>query len=62
MPAASFGAFMKDIPQPLGIGTITLSDGQEVKGFLCEQAGLAGAEDITRYGGWRNYIKSIALG
>jgi allophanate hydrolase len=50
---------MAGIPQPLGIGTVELSDGGMVKGFLCESSGLTGAEEITRFGGWRNYIASL---
>lgn len=55
MPAA-FGAFVAAIPSPLGIGTISLSDGTSAKGFLVEAAAIAGAIDITGYGGWRNYV------
>ena len=59
LPLAAFGAFMSGIPRPLGIGTVRLADGGDVKGFLCESAGLAGAEDITAHGGWRNYLASL---
>ncbi len=54
----AFGDFIAGVPAPLSIGTIGLADGTEVKGFLCEAAGTAGAEDITRFGGWRSYIAS----
>ena len=60
LPEDRFGAFMKGIPQPLGIGTIDLADGSQVKGFLCEPAGLEGAEDITSCGGWRAYLQQAA--
>jgi allophanate hydrolase len=53
---AAFGAFVAAIPSPLGIGTISLSDGTSAKGFLVEAAAIAGATDITGYGGWRNYV------
>ena len=36
----SFGAFVAKIPAPLGIGTIRLSDGSSVKGFLAEPEGV----------------------
>ena len=55
LPRSSIGAFLAGIPQPLGLGTITLNDGKSVHGFLCEQAGLDGATDITEFGGWRAY-------
>lgn len=56
MPADAFGRFVDLVPRPLSIGTLMLADGREVKGFLCEQAGLDGARDITRYGGWRAFL------
>lgn len=56
LPPAAFGAFVAAIPPPLGIGTITFSDGSCAKGFLCESVALQGARDITSFGGWRNYL------
>ena len=55
LPAAAFGAFVAAIPAPLGVGKITLEDGTSVTGFLCEAHALVGAEEITRFGGWRAY-------
>jgi len=60
LPEDQFGAFMKGIPQPLSIGTIDLADGSQANGFLCEPAGLEGAEDITACGGWRAYLQQVA--
>ncbi len=57
MAALEFGSFVAGIPAPLGIGTITLADGGQVLGFVCEQYAVAEAEDITRFGGWRAYLK-----
>ena len=59
LPLSRFGAFMAGIPSPLAIGTVKLASGDSVKGFLCEPAGLEGAEDITGHGGWRNYMASL---
>ena len=56
MPLHEFGSFVAGIPAPPGIGTINLEDGSSVKGFICEPAALSGAEEITRFGGWRNYL------
>lgn len=56
LPVSTYGAFVAGIPAPLGIGTITLADGSSVQGFVCEAAALRGAEDITRFGGWRAYL------
>lgn len=58
LPEARFGGFMRGVPGPLGIGTIALEDGEMVKGFLCETAGLTGAIDITHHGGWRRFLSA----
>ena len=60
VPTARFGEFIAGVPAPLGIGTVTLADGSAVKGFLCEAAGLEGAEDVTAHGGWRAYLEALA--
>ena len=52
----AFGRFVAAIPPPLGIGTVLLEDGTAPKGFLVEAAGLDDATDISRLGGWRNFI------
>jgi allophanate hydrolase len=52
----AFGSFVAEVPPPLAIGTVTLDDGSQVKGFVAEPRALAGAEDITHLGGWRAYI------
>lgn len=58
LPLAHVGAFLAQIPSPLGLGTIELANGDSVKGFICEAAGIADAEDITEFGGWRAYLES----
>lgn len=60
LPAARFGDFIRGVPSPLGIGTIALEDGGEVKGFLCEPHGTIGAKDISDCGGWRAYLDSLS--
>ncbi|MBX3023725.1 allophanate hydrolase [bacterium] len=52
----AFGAFVAEVPPPLAIGTVVLADGDRVKGFVCEPAAVVGAEEITRFGGWRAYL------
>lgn len=56
VPLDQFGSFVAMIPAPLGIGTLTLKDGREVKGFICESIATEGAHDITDLGGWRAYM------
>lgn len=60
VPAAAFGSFVAEVPGPLGIGTLELADGRQVKGFICEPRALQDARDITEFGGWRAYIASLA--
>jgi len=57
VPQSAIGSFLALIPPPLGLGSVELADGSWVKGFICEPAGLAGAEDISHFGGWRAYIR-----
>ncbi len=52
---AGFGSLVAAVPAPLAIGTVTLEDGEPVKGFLCEAHAIQGAEDISAWGGWRAY-------
>jgi len=56
LPAEQFGGFLRGIPAPLGIGTLQLEDGQDVKGFLCEADATRRAEEVTAFGGWRAYL------
>jgi len=59
LDVAAFGSFVAEVPAPLAIGTVTLDDGEEVKGFVAEPRALDGAADITHLGGWRAYIASL---
>ena len=58
MPAARYGEFVAEIPSPLGVGSLTLEDGSTVQGFVCTHPIDAHAQDISRFGGWRNYLVS----
>ena len=58
VPEDRFGDFVATISAPLGIGTVRLDDGDEAKCFVCEPFALAGATEITHFGGWRAYRTS----
>ncbi len=60
MPIEHYGSFVAMIPTPLGIGSIELSDGSRVQGFLCEAAATIGAKDISHHGGWRAFLATSA--
>jgi allophanate hydrolase len=55
LDAAGFGTFVAGVAPPLAIGSVELADGTWVSGFVCESGGLAGATDVTEYGGWRSW-------
>jgi allophanate hydrolase len=59
LPTAAIGTLLAQLPPPLGFGTVALADGP-VLGFLAEFACLAGAADITRFGGWRPWLNARA--
>jgi len=59
LDAAAFGSFVANVPPPLAIGTVQLSDGQHVKGFVAEPRAMDGARDISEFGGWRRYIRHL---
>ena len=56
MPEHQFGGFLAGVSAPLGIGNAVLDDGSSVKSFICEPYAVAGATEITRFGGWRLYL------
>jgi allophanate hydrolase len=58
VPEDRFGSFVAAIPPPLGIGNAVLDGGETVKGFICEPYAIAGAREITEFGGWRKYLES----
>ena len=55
VPESTFGSFVNGVPPPLAIGSCTLEGGRTVKSFVCEPYALAGARDITSFGGWRAF-------
>ncbi|MFJ6835127.1 allophanate hydrolase [Streptomyces sp. NPDC091209] len=56
LPADGLGRLLAALPRPMTLGSVELADGSNVPGFLCEPGALAGAPDITEYGGWRAYV------
>ena len=59
IPLTEFGGFINGVPSPLTIGTVHLSDGRVVKGFLCEEAAVQDALNISEFGSWKAYLKSV---
>jgi allophanate hydrolase len=59
LDASQFASFVDEIPAPLAIGRVVLSDGRDVAGFVCEPIAVEAALDITASGGWRSYLNSL---
>lgn len=59
LPAAGFGAFVDSLPSPMTIGSVELGDGRVVSGFLCEPFAVEGAQNISEYGGWLAWRRSL---
>ncbi len=63
IPTARFGEIVNEVPAPLGIGNVELSDGSWVNSFICEgyvfEPEFNGGTDITEFGGWRAYIATL---
>jgi allophanate hydrolase len=53
LPALGFARFLSGLAAPMAIGVVSLGDGRDVLGFVCEPVAVQGATDITAYGGWR---------
>ncbi len=60
IPAHTVGSFMQGVAPPLGIGSVELSDGVWVKGFIAEPVSTVGAIEITDFGGWKGYLAAKA--
>ncbi|MBS1206136.1 MAG: allophanate hydrolase [Proteobacteria bacterium] len=56
LPHSEVGSFLAGIPAPLGLGKVELEDGRWLSGFICENYGLQGAQEVTSYGGWRAWL------
>ena len=56
---SAFGSFVAEVPSPMVIGTVELGDGSTVKSFLCEPWSTEGGEDVTAFGGWLAYRRSL---
>ena len=59
LPLTQVGAFLKQVLAPLGLGSLTLADGSQVHGFICEPWAVNGARDVSEFGGWRAFVASL---
>lgn len=59
VPASGLASVLLKEPEGLSVGKVTLDDGQVVLGVIGEPALVEGMKEITEYGGWRNYIRTL---
>lgn len=59
LPLAGLAQILHQEPAGLCIGKIKLADSTEVLGVLGEPFLCEGQQEITQFGGWRNYTKSV---
>ena len=58
--AAALGALLAGVPAPLSIGRVTLADGEEVAGFLCEDAARPARSTSPSTAGGGAYLADAA--
>lgn len=58
-PAPGLCQILLKEPPGLCLGKVRLADGEEVLGIVSEAVLCEGQREITQYGGWRTYLKSI---
>ncbi|WP_063055229.1 allophanate hydrolase [Nocardia salmonicida] len=54
---ACLGRFLAELPPPMALTSIELSDGRAVVGFACSYDAAVAATDITRFGSWVAYLR-----
>jgi gamma-glutamylcyclotransferase (GGCT)/AIG2-like uncharacterized protein YtfP len=60
VPAEGIAAILLAEPPGLSVGKVKLADGRTVLGVLGEPILCEGQREITSFGGWRAYVKSLA--
>ncbi|MGY1947353.1 allophanate hydrolase [Nocardia asiatica] len=55
--AAGLGGFLAELPAPMALTSIELTDGRAVVGWTCAYDAARAATDITHHGSWREYLR-----
>jgi allophanate hydrolase len=56
---AMLGDFLSALPAPMTLGSLTLSNGDEVVGFSCALDAWQAGEDISEHGDWTSYLRVL---
>lgn len=59
VPAAGLASVLLQEPEGLTVGKVKLADGRTVLGVVGEPVCVEGMREITAWGGWRAYLKSL---
>lgn len=59
VPAEGLVSILQNEPEGLTVCRARLEDGQTVLSVVAEPILLRGMKEITEFGGWRNYLKSL---
>lgn len=59
VPAAGLAEILMKEPTGLSVGKVKLDGGETVLGVIGEPEFVVGQKEITDFGGWRKYIKSL---
>lgn len=57
VPYAGLAKVLEQEPEGLSIGKVVLENGEVVLGVIAEPQLVKGMKEISRYGGWKNYMK-----
>ncbi len=58
---ANIGELLSREPAGLSVGKILLADNREVLGILGESYLCEGKQEITHFGGWRNFTNQLSI-
>lgn len=56
LPDSGVVSLLTALPRPMALGPVTLSDGRTVIGFGIDASVTENSQDISSYGGWREYL------
>ena len=62
VPCAAFTEVLAGEPEGLSVGRVRMEDGRMIFGVIGEPELEKGMKEISRYGGWRNYIAGMDAG
>ncbi|MCY1227813.1 allophanate hydrolase [compost metagenome] len=49
---AALGSFLAELPEPMLLGSVQLTDGSTAVGFACDAVAASLGRDITHFGDW----------